>query len=109
MAALPVQTMTQAGVVPTFNTAAGGGDTFAGTGQESVHIINGSGGSINVTFVAQNACSHGTVHDRVVAVAAGAQKVVTGLSKGQFNDASGNVNITYSGVTSLTVAVYRPG
>jgi hypothetical protein len=40
-------------------------------------------------------------------VGAGLDKWVDAFDPSQFNDASGNVNISYSGVTSLTIAVLR--
>ena|SRR5205085_8044761 len=111
MAALSTQNPTAAGVAITYASCAGGGDTFVNTGRERVHIKNGSGGSITVTFSSgSNKCSFGvsnTAHDRVVTVGAGVDKWVDVFDPSQFNDASNNVNIAYSGVTSLTIAVLR--
>jgi hypothetical protein len=111
MAVLSTQSPSAAGVGITYGACAGGGDSFVNSGKERVHIKNASGGSITVTFASgSNKCSFGvahTAHDRVVTVGAGADKWVDTFDPSQFNDASGNVNITYSGVTSLTIAVLR--
>lgn len=111
MAALTTQAPSVAGVAITYSACAGGGDSFVNTGRERVHIKNGSGGSITVTFASgSNACSFGvanTAHDRVVTIGAGLDKWIDFFPKEQFSDASGNVNIAYSGVTSLTIAVLR--
>jgi hypothetical protein len=111
MATLTVQTAVIAGTAVTFAAAAGGGDQFANSGNERVIIKNGSGAPITVTFDSPTTCSFGTTanaaHDLAVSVAAGAETMVGPLSTDKFNDANGNVQITYSGVTSLTIAVVR--
>lgn len=84
--------------------AAGGGDRFLNTGNEQLYIKNAGGGSINVTIDAQ---TDGGVSytDPVVAIAAGAEKLIGRFDPRKFNDSSGYVNISYSGVSSVTVAV----
>jgi hypothetical protein len=113
MAALATQKPSAAGVALSYAAATGGGDTFVNTGREFVHVKNASGGSINVTFTAgvanANKCSFGVAdpaHQLVVAVGAGLDKLIGPFDRDRFNDpATGNIAITYSGVTSLTVAV----
>lgn len=105
MATLAVQKPVNTGTVPTFNAAAGGGDQFPNDGQTVIHVKNGSGGSINVTVASPTACSHGGTHPLVVAVGAGAEKVIGPFPMARHNDANGMVQLTYSGVTSLTLAV----
>jgi hypothetical protein len=111
MAAISTQNPTAAGAAITYGACAGGGDSFINTGRERVHIKNASGGSITVTFSSgSNKCSFGVsnvAHDRVAAIPAGSDKWFDVFPVEQFNDASGNCNITYSGVTSLTIAVLR--
>lgn len=105
MATLAVQKAVVTGLTPSYSAAAGGGDQFANSGKAMLHIKNGSGGSINVTVNSQTNCSQGFDHDAVVAVPAGAERMIGPFPKGRFDDANGNVQITYSAVTSLTVAV----
>lgn len=109
MAALTTQKPSTAGVALTYGSAAGGGDTFVNTGREFVHIKNQSGGTITVTISSgSNKCSFGVsnaAHDITHALLTMTDAMLGPFSKDQFNDASGNVNITYSGVTSLTLAV----
>jgi hypothetical protein len=112
MATLSVQKPSAAGVALTYAAAAGGGDKFANSGREFVHVQNASGGAITVTFTSgaasANKCSFGvahTAHDLSVAVGAGADAMIGPFNRERFNDVNGDVNITYSGVTSLTVAV----
>lgn len=115
MAVLTVQNVVLAGAVITPVAAAGGGDSFANPTDERTEllVVNGGGGSINVTIVAQPASvpvpGYGTVPlaSEVIAVAAGATKRIGPFPAAKFNDASGRVNVTYSGVTSVTVAAVR--
>lgn len=111
MAVLTVQHTTGAtGLVPTFGAAAGGGDSFVNTSGAILKVKNGGGGSINVTITCQAACNLGgtTVHNLVVAVAPSATPTEIGPFGFNYNDANGSVQITYSGVTSVTVAVTAP-
>lgn len=106
MAALSTLTSTTAGVVFATASAAGGGDTFTNTGSELFYIANGGGGSITVTFDVTGTIGRsgepGT--DRAVAVANGATKIIGPFDPAAFG---GTVSVTYSGVTSVTVAVIR--
>lgn len=108
MAQLTVADAGVNGAVITYVAAAGGGDKFANPdGATSLRVKNGSGVSINVTVNSQQQCSHGFDHDVIVAVAAGAEKVIGPFAKGRFNDVDGNVNVTYSAVTTVTVVPVR--
>jgi hypothetical protein len=95
------------GAVSTLVAASAGGDKFGNTGRERFRVRNGSGVSINVTFTATGAagCPEGTLHDKVVAVAAGAEKVFGPFDPARFNDANNQVSAGYSAVTSVTVGV----
>jgi hypothetical protein len=114
MAALTVQNIVEAGIVHTLASAAGGGDTFVNPEDQTTFflIANGGGGSINVTFTSQqtNASVPGvgnvTLSNRVVAVANGTSRMI-GPFPPRFNNASGAVAVSYSGVTSVTVAAIR--
>lgn len=106
MATLTVHDISTAGVTPVYAAAAGGGDQFPNDGKTLVHLKNASGGIITATFVAQVACNRGTVHSSAVAV-----PITTGekwcgpFDPAIYNDANGMCQITYSGVTTFTVAV----
>lgn len=110
MATLTVQaTDLENGLEPTYASAAGGGDQFANTGKEIIHIKNGGGGAITCTVDAPNACNHGALHDMAVSVGAGEDWILGPFSKARFNDSSDFVQITYSGVTSVTIAIVQVG
>ncbi len=107
MAQLTLQTASPTGLAITYAAAAGGGDSFANDGKTYLHVKNGGGGSINVTINSVAACDQGFDHDIVVAVANGAEKVIGPFPTGRWNDTNSNVNVTYSGVTSVTVAAVK--
>lgn len=108
MANYGAQSPSTAGLNPTFNAAAGGGDSFDNNGKQLVEFVNGSGGSLTVTFDAPNADNYGiidNVHDVAVAIPAAGRRVFGPFPTNRFNDVNGRVQMTYSGVTSLTFAV----
>jgi hypothetical protein len=100
------------GTAVTFAAASGGGDSIpASRGAEYlVHFNNASGGSITVTvndptsFAPEGATAFNP--DTTITLPAGTQRLVK-LTSSRFMDGDGNILLTYSGVTSLTVAVYR--
>lgn len=104
MALLSGQNVAPTGLSPSYSAAAGGGDSFFNDGRTFLHVKNGGGGSINVTIDANVACNIGTEHDLVVAVPNGQERMIGPFPTNRFLD---TVNITYSGVTSVTIAAIR--
>lgn len=101
---MTVTTVNPSGTVdPTPVAAAGGGDQFTNNGKTLLKVVNGSGGSITVTIAAQRSCDQGSTHNIANAVAAGATELMGPFDPARYSDASGFVQVTYSGVTSLTV------
>lgn len=110
MATLTTQVVKRTGVVPTYAAAAGGGDRFTPDANTFLHVKNGSAGSITVTVAATKVPTPDmTIASVAVAIAAGAEKMIGPLPADVFaaTDGSGLADITYSGVTSLTVAVVK--
>lgn len=116
MALLTVQKIVEAGLTPSFVAAAVGGDTADNSdGKTFIHVKNGGGGSINVTITAAAGVSPvadpklGTLTKAniVKSVAAGAEAIIGPLKKQAFNNSSQQLSITYSGVTSVTVAALK--
>jgi len=107
MATLSVQIAVLAGLTPVYGACAGAGDEFANSGREVIHVKNGHSGSQTVTADSQAACSQGFDHNAAVAVPAGEDRVIGPFLKGRFDDANAKVQLTYSGVTLLTIAVIR--
>jgi len=108
MATLTVQQVTLAGVVPTTASAAGGGDKFAPGDNTWFEITNGGGGSITVTFDNVTPSNYGSDDNVAVAVAAAATKRFGPFNPNRWAAAAdGLVAVTCSGVTTVTVAVWR--
>lgn len=115
MATLTPAVITEAGVAISLSAAAGGGDQFANPSDARtyLHVNNGGGGSITVTITAQVASAQVpgkglmTKANGGGSVANGAAKVFGPFPAEMFNDANGNVQVTYSGVTSVTVGAFR--
>lgn len=95
------------GATVAFTAAAGGGDTVVGG--QCVHLLvnNAGGSSITVTLVTPETVEGGlAVGDRPVTVTNGTIREIPVPSR--YNDPStGLASITYSGVTSVTVAAVQ--
>lgn len=107
MAQLAVQSASATGLTPAFAAAAAGGDSFANDGRTVLHAKNGGAGAITVTVNSQQACDQGFDHDLAVAIPAGQERMIGPFPQSRFNDSSGLVQVTYSDVTSLTVAALK--
>lgn len=116
MAQLAITTPALTGTAPTATAASAGGDTVANPkGTTMLRVINGGGGSINVTLTPASSARPAdgqwpamTLSPIVVAVPAGAARLI-GPIPPVFNDVNGNVAIAYSGVTSVTVEAIQLG
>src|SRR5436853_540222 len=104
MATLTVQRPALTGITPSYAAAAGGGDVFANDGYTVAHIKNASVGSITVTAAAPGAFNAAVA----VAIPAGEERIIGPFTdKQRFNNGSGQVALTYTGVTTLTVGIFR--
>jgi hypothetical protein len=116
MADITVQDASFAGVALSFGAAAEG-DTIPMTASDRICLIvnNGSGDSINVTLTAETTSAtvsgYGsvTLADAVVAVAAGAEKVIGPIPAAYINTATGKVAVAYSATTDVTRTVLKVG
>lgn len=105
MAALTLQTAAIAGTTVTYANAAGGGDTVANPSRgQALLVVNGDASSTTVTVaVPGNAWNGAAAPDTAVTVAAGATKLIA-LDQRYADPSTGLGAITYSSVTSLTIA-----
>jgi hypothetical protein len=107
MGTLAAQVIVLAGVTPSLAAASAGGDQWANTGREYLHIKNAGGSSIDVTVNSQKTCNQGFDHDVTVAVPNGEERLVGPFPKERFNDENGYAQVSYSDVTSVTIGVFR--
>ena len=61
------------------------------------------GGDITVTIASQRACDQGSTHNAAVVVTAGEERFIGPFDPARYNDSNGMTQLTYSGVTSLTI------
>lgn len=104
MANLTVETFLVAGINPTFVAASAGGDTFVNNGTTYLFVKNSGGSPIDVTVDSVAQCNYGFDHNLTVSVAAGTTQKIGPLSPNRFNDITSKVAVSYSAVTSVTVA-----
>lgn len=110
---LAIQDITNLGLAPVYAAAAGGGDKIPGSDADTfIHVKNGSGGALTVTVVTPGTVvgSGGlAVADVAVSVPAGGERMIGPFPPDIYGNPAdaGKVAITYSGVTSLTIAAIR--
>ena len=116
MATLTREVLGESGLDATYVAASGGGDQVDNSdGRTVLHVKNGGGGSITVTVAEQLSGStiqdpsYGTLSksDATLVITAGDEGFFGPFKKGAFNDTSQYIQITYSGVTSVTIAALK--
>lgn len=107
MPLLTVQTIDRDGLTPVLVAADVGGDKFVNTGKEFINVLNGSGAPITVTLDIRNTVDAQVVTDRAISVPAGGTKFIGPIPPTIYNDANGEVDITYSAVGSLTIGIVK--
>lgn len=108
MALLATQEIDLDGLGAAYSAAAGGGDTFNPDEDTFIHVKNGSGASITVTVVTPGTAAGGlAIGDSVTSVPAAGDRFIGPFPREHFGKSDGIADITYSGVTSLTLAVLK--
>ena len=107
MATLAVQVSTLSGLTPSYGACAAGGDEFPNSGKEVIHVKNAHTSPWTVTVNSQANCNQGFDHDAAVAVPNGQERIIGPFPKSRFDDTANKVQLTYSGVTALTIAVVQ--
>ena len=107
MALLTATTVSRAGVDVAGAAADVAGDRWVNTGKEYVVIKNGGGGAITVTLDVKATVDDAVVTDPTVSIGAGVTKIIGPFPTGIYNDDEDEMNITYSGVTTVTVKVLK--
>lgn len=115
MALLTVQEITRAGPTPTYASATSGGDTFNNDDSERTFLhVKNAGSQITLTIVTAKTSvqvsGYGAVAlaDITVTIPATTGDKMIGPFPGvRFNTSNGQVAITYSGVTSVTIAAVK--
>ena len=110
MATLAVQATSRSGLLKSLAAAAVGGDEFVNTGSEFILIENASVGVITLTIATPQVIDTDLqVAERTVALAATSDYLIGPFPTGAYNDANAKVQLTYSGVTTLTIGIFKLG
>ena len=107
MAELSVQVSDIDGLEASYVAAAAGGDTFKNDGKTVLHVKNGSGGDITLTFTPPGTVAGVAIENPTCLVTAGEERFCGPFEPSVFNNSSGLLAVGYSGVTSLTIAAIR--
>ena len=106
MATIASQSMTSSGLEAVFVAAAGGGDKFTPSDRTFIRVKNGDASDKTVTVVTQATHRGRAIADDVVVVTAGEERDIGPLPHELYAAAADGLGvITYSAVTSVTVAV----
>lgn len=114
MATLSTQTVVPAGITPTYAAASAGGDKVVPADHVFLVVKNGGASSVTVTVDDPNSQSPSGAAafnpDLSVSVGAATEKWIGPLTAARFAAAAdGLAAVTYSGVTSVTVAAVKTG
>ena len=104
MAVLTAQEIGRGGLEVSLASADAAGDSVANAGRTFFRVDNGGGGSITVSLTIEETVDGQAVTARTVAVPAGESRVIGPFPVAEYNDTNSRAGITYSGVTSVTVA-----
>src|SRR5690348_578097 len=107
MATLATQPVAANGTTITFAAATSGGDAAHVGDNHYLVVNNASGAAITVTLATTAKDTGFDVADNAVSVGAGKIAMIGPLKAALYADANQLCQITYSGVTSLTVAVVQ--
>ena len=110
MATLTQQLIKRAGITPTYAAASVGGDRFAPGADVFLHVKNAGGSPVTVTIaVTEKVQGDIVVSNVAVTVNNGSEKMIGPFPLREFlaTDGSGLCDVTYSAVTSLTIAAVQ--
>lgn len=107
-ATLTTQNINTLGLVPIYQAATGSGDSMVADSRSFLHIKNGSGSSMTVTLVTPGVVDTVLpIADRVVSVGPASDRMIAVPPELYQDPTTRLASITYSVVTSVTVAVLR--
>lgn len=100
------QAVVDTGLEETTEAANVDGNAITGDGKQILHVINGGGSPITVTIVTGGTFQGKAVADETVVVTNGEERFIGRFNSALYNDpTTGLVNVDYSDVTTVTVAV----
>ena len=108
MATLAVQSIVRTGLETTYAALAVGGDEFVNSGSEWIEVVNADAGDITVTVDTPNFIDTDlAIADRTILVTAGERRHIGPFPTSNYNDSAGKVQLTYSAVANITIALLK--
>lgn len=107
MATLATEAVSKSGLNATYAAANAGGDSFTPDRSTFLHVKNGDAASKTVTIATPATMAGLAIDDVAVTIPAGEDRFIGPFPPDLFADTDGLADITYSAVTSVTVAVIR--
>lgn len=107
MATITVQAITRDGLEMTTEGCVGGGDEFINEANAFVFIDNQSGADKTVRFTIQKLVDGEIPPKKMVVVTLGEKRRIGDFPPDIYNDPDGKVQITYTAVTDLFIAVMK--
>lgn len=105
---LTVQDIARSGLTPALAAANTDGSYVPNNGRVFLQVKNAAGSSITVTVASQKTILGLAVADVTVTVpATTGDKMIGPFPPDVFNDAQGQITVTFSAVSSVTVAAFR--
>lgn len=105
MVQLDISRFDRDGLDVSFTSANSGGDKFKNTGRQFVVVDETNGSSRDLTFKTQNTVDGQDVNDRTVTVGANATALIGPFPTDIYNNSDDYLEITYSAVTGLNIAI----
>jgi hypothetical protein len=106
MAELTVQNVTRAGLEPSYDSAASGGDEFDNDGKTFLHVVNTTTACVVTIDIAKTVDGQ-AVTDPTVTVPENEDRMIGPFPPNIYNDADGHVNVSYDDESNVTVAALR--
>lgn len=106
--ALTPQVITRAGIAPTYSAANVDGHSWPNSGNQLLQVKNASGSPVTVTFPIPVMVDGQAVASKTVSVpATTGDRLIGPFAPGQYNQLNGDLNVDFSAVTSVTVALLQ--
>uniref|UniRef100_A0A6H1ZEH9 Uncharacterized protein n=1 Tax=viral metagenome TaxID=1070528 RepID=A0A6H1ZEH9_9ZZZZ len=106
MTDLTPQTIIRTGLAPTYGAANVDGHSIPNAGRMFLHVKNGSAVSVTVTVDTPGQVDGLDVAQLAVAIAAGLERMIGPFPPGVYNQISGKIHVTFSAVTTVTLAAF---
>lgn len=105
--AVVAQQISRAALTPAFVTPDAAGSSFQNDGTPVLHVKTGGTGT-TVTIPIPNTVDGQTVASKSYVIGTTSERLIGPFPAAIYNQASGEVFVDYSSITTVTVAVYRP-